>query len=92
MCSSDLLARFERGVALGMVARATTHVALCCRAQRVVRVRVARDEAPLLRALLRGETLERAVACADAAGLAPAAIGEALTRWVAAGLLAAVRA
>jgi Putative DNA-binding domain len=52
-----------------------------------VRVRVAANEAALLRALLNGAGLERAVAVATRSGLDPAAIRRAFERWVGAGLL-----
>jgi hypothetical protein len=67
--------------------RRATLLALFRRGARVERLRVARREAPLLRALLRGDRLDAAVASAEAAGLGAGAIGRALERWVAAGLL-----
>ncbi len=83
------LARFERSEPAAPIERATTHVALFLRDARVVRLRIARAEAPLLRAILRGDPLETAVARGLAAGLSPAAVGTALERWVAGRLLSA---
>ncbi|TMA30704.1 MAG: DUF2063 domain-containing protein [Deltaproteobacteria bacterium] len=51
------------------------------------RVRVAAREAALLRALLKGAGLERAVAVAIRSGLDPASIRRSLTHWVGTGLL-----
>lgn len=85
------LACFEHGTHVRAPSRSATRLALFRRDGRVVRLRVAHSEASLLAGLLRGETLERAVARAVRAGLAPAAIGSALERWVAARLLAATR-
>ena len=52
-----------------------------------VRVRVAANEGALLRALLSGAGLERAVAVATRSGLDPDAIRRAFEHWVGAGLL-----
>lgn len=83
------LARFERGEPAAPIRRATTRVALFQRGARVARMRIAGGEVPLLRALLRRESLETAVARGLAAGLSPDAVGSALARWVGARLLSA---
>jgi hypothetical protein len=62
-------------------------LALFRRGARVVRLRLARRETPLLAALLGGDALEHAVARAVSVGLTPSAIRSALARWVAAGAL-----
>jgi hypothetical protein len=81
------LAAHERNETPAALAHGEIRLALFRRAGRVARLRVARAEAPMLAALLRGDSLERAVARGVAAGLAPAAIRDALARWVAARLL-----
>jgi hypothetical protein len=83
------LACFGHGETPCAPQRGSFQLALFRRGARVAHVRIAPAEAPLLRALLRGETLARAVARASAAGLAPNAIGRALERWVAEQLLGA---
>jgi len=80
-------ARWLAGGRPGALQRAATLLALYRQAGRVRRQRVARREARLLRALLRGERLDAAVAEAAAGALGPASIRDALARWVAAGLL-----
>jgi hypothetical protein len=55
--------------------------------ERGVRVRVAPCEVPMLRALLAGAGLERAVAAAARSGLEPGAIRSAFEHWVGVGLL-----
>jgi hypothetical protein len=81
--------RFARGETPGRLRRRRTQIALFRRTGVVAALRVAPCEAPLLRALLRGESLQTAVDSAIAAGLRPAAIRAALEGWVGAGLLAA---
>jgi hypothetical protein len=86
----DVESALERHGRLQPVAappRVATHLAIFRRAGHVERLRVPADEAPMLRALLRGEPLECAVARGVACGLDPDAIREALARWVAARLL-----
>ncbi len=83
------LAQFQRRQAMRAPRRRAVQLALFRRGGRVVRMRVARREVPLLAALLSGAALERAVALAVGARLAPRAIGCALERWVFEGLLGA---
>jgi hypothetical protein len=82
-------ARFARGETIRSVRRRLTLIAMFRRAGAVTTLRVAPREAPLLRALLRGARVEKAVEAAAASGLRSAAIRKALERWVASGLLRA---
>jgi hypothetical protein len=81
------LARFSRGEPIGTTPKGVYPIAVYRLSARVVCVRLTRAEAALLRPLLSGEPLARAVARGVAAGLAPDAIGDALRRWVAERLL-----
>jgi hypothetical protein len=84
-------ARWLRGARPGALRARPTALALYRRGDAIVRLRVGPREVPLLRALLAGETLERAVTSASRAGLRPGAIRTALESWVGAGLLSAGR-
>jgi hypothetical protein len=79
--------RFERGERVGALRARSRWVAVYRHRGAATRLRVARCEAPLLRALLRGAPLARAVAAAANAGLGPRALRAAFERWVGAGLL-----
>jgi hypothetical protein len=84
----DAWTRFQQGIPLRELWAAPTRLALFRRAgsSAVVALPVCDREAPLLRALLRGQRVERAMEAA-AVCLAPDAIRSALQRWVASGLL-----
>jgi hypothetical protein len=77
-------ARWRAGHPPGPLRRRASWLALHRRGAEAVPLRVRRVELPLLRALLRGERLERAL---PRCGLGEAALRSALARWVGAGLL-----
>ncbi len=84
-------ARFLRGAPIHLLRSRTTWLALHRRGRGIARVRVAAREVALLRALLRGADLERALGLASASGLGPAGIRRAVERWVAAGVFVTTR-